>query len=56
MPVDAFAANAFGLHNMHGNVWEWCQDDYVDSYNGAPSDASPRLTGDSEALKVLRDE
>ena len=38
MPVDAFDPNAFGLYNMHGNVWELCLDPWHENYGKAPSD------------------
>jgi formylglycine-generating enzyme required for sulfatase activity len=38
--VDSFQANPFSLYQVHGNVWEWTEDCYVDSYKGAPTDGS----------------
>jgi formylglycine-generating enzyme required for sulfatase activity len=46
-------SNSWGLHDMHGNVWEWCDDWYVNNYKGVVSDGSSNQSGEQEA-KVLR--
>ena len=48
-----FLPNGFGLHEVHGNVWEWTQDCWNEDYAGAPSDSRARETGECEQ-RVLR--
>lgn len=52
-PAGSFRPNAFGLYDMHGNVWNWTEDCRNESYHGAPIDASARTSGDC-GYRVVR--
>ena len=55
--VGSYPANAFGLHDVHGNAWEWVEDCWHDDYTGAPTDGSAWVSDcddDDKDFRVLR--
>ncbi|WP_249096458.1 bifunctional serine/threonine-protein kinase/formylglycine-generating enzyme family protein [Argonema galeatum] len=53
-PVGSFPSNAFGLYDLHGNVYEWCADHWHSNYQSAPNDATIWLTSDERSNRLLR--
>jgi formylglycine-generating enzyme required for sulfatase activity len=54
VPVNTFEPNPWGVYNVHGNVWEWCEDVWHYSYTGAPVDGSAWTEGGEPNRHVVR--
>jgi formylglycine-generating enzyme required for sulfatase activity len=54
VPVSEFAGNPWGLFQVHGNVWAWCEDVWHDTYDGAPMDGSAWLKAGDARFRVVR--
>jgi len=53
-PVGQKQANAWGLYDMHGNIFEWVEDDYHSNYNGAPTDGSAWVSSPRGSSRIIR--
>jgi formylglycine-generating enzyme required for sulfatase activity len=54
VPVDSFEPNPWGLYNVHGNIWEWCEDIWHHNYEGGANNGSARLQGGDPSSRVVR--